>query len=407
MLKAIKIRLYPDAEQVAFINKQLGCCRFVYNKCLEHRKESYQIHNISTSSSDCLHHIVDLKSEYDFLNEVHSKVLQQSVRDMNKAFDNFFNCHKGYPKFKSKKDNKQSCRFPKDAFIGIRGNRIDLIKALKDIHIKCSRKDEKYLNRNQDKVSSLTLTKDCSGNFYLSILIDKPHDFREHTNNVVGIDLGIKTFVVTSNAEVFDNLHIKKSESRELKRLHRQLSKKQKGSHNKEKSRIKLAKLYNKITNRKQYYLHHVSNALINDNQAICMEDLNIKGMMKNHKLADSVQEMNFGELRRILEYKCKWYGRELVFVDRWFPSSKRCNYCGYVNKDLTLNDRTWICPECGNIIDRDYNAALNILEEGLRIIGLSSPEYTPADCPTIDDRLSDEGLKSSDRLKQEKNEIH
>ena len=137
------------------------------------------------------------------------------------------------------------------------------------------------------------------------------------------------------------------------------------------------------------------------------MEDLNVKGMMKNHKLADSVAEMNFGEFRKILEYKCKWYGRELVFVDRWFPSSKRCNHCGYINKDLTLNDRTWICPECGSFIDRDYNAALNILEEGLRIIGLSSPEYTPVDCPTMDGRLSDEGLKSSDRLKQEKNEIH
>ena len=405
MLKAIKIRLYPNAEQVAFINKQLGCCRFVYNKCLEHRKESYQTHNISISSTECLHHIVNLKSEYEFLTEVNSKVLRQSVRDMNRAFDNFFKLHRGYPKFKSKKDNKQSCRFPKDAFIGICGNRIDLIKALKDIHFKCSRKDEKYLNRNQDKVSSLTLTKDCSGNFYLSILIDKPHDYRDHTNNVVGIDLGIKTFVVTSNAEVFDNLHIKKSESRKHKRLHRQLSKKQKGSNNKEKSRIKLAKLYNKITNRKQYYLHQVSNALINDNQVICMEDLNVKGMMKNYKLADSVQEMNFGELRRILEYKAKWYSRELVFVDRWFPSSKRCNHCGYINKGLKLSDREWICPECGNIIDRDYNAALNILEEGLRIIGLSSPEYTPAENPTMDDRTV--FLRSSGSMKQEKNEIH
>ena len=187
--------------------------------------------------------------------------------------------------------------------------------------------------------------------------------------------------------------------------MHRQLSKKQKGSNNKEKSRIKLAKLYNKIANRKQYYLHQVSNVLINDNQVICMEDLNVKGMMKNHKLADSVQEMNFGELRRILEYKCKWYGRELVFIDRWFPSSKRCNHCGYINKDLTLNDRTWICPECGSVIDRDYNAALNILEEGLRIIGLSSPEYTPVENPTMDDRTM--FLRSSDSMKQEKNEIH
>ena len=324
---------------------------------------------------------------------------------MNKAFDNFFKLHRGYPKFKSKKDNKQSCRFPKDAFIGIRGNRIDIIKALKDIHFKCSRKDEKYLNRNQDKVSSLTLTKDCSGKFYLSILIDKPHDYREHTNNAVGIDLGIKTFVTSSTGEVFDNLHIKKSQRNRLNRLHRQLSKKQKGSHNREKTRIKLSKLYNKIRNRKQYYLHQITNALINDNQVICMEDRNVTGMMKNHKLADSVQEMNFGELRRILEYKAKWYGRNLVFVDRWFPSSKRCNHCGYINKGLKLSDREWICPECGNIIDRDYNAVLNILEEGLRIIGLSSPEFTPVENPTMDDRTM--FLRSSDSMKQEKNEIH
>ena len=172
MLKTIKIRLYPSKEQVVFINKQLGCCRFVYNQCLSYRKTSYETYNRSITSSQTINHIVELKNEFQFLKEVHSKVLQQSVIDLNKSFDNFFKKLSNYPKFKSKKDNRQSCRFPKDAFIGIRGNRIDLIKVLKDIHFKCSKKDESYLNKNQDKIKSLTLTKNPSGKYYLSILID-------------------------------------------------------------------------------------------------------------------------------------------------------------------------------------------------------------------------------------------
>ena len=142
-----------------------------------------------------------------------------------------------------------------------------------------------------------------------------------------------------------------------------------KGSNNRNKARKVLAKKYKKINDRKQYYLHSVSNSLIDENQAICMEDLNVKGMMKNHRLAESIAEMNFGEFRRILEYKSRWYNRQLVFVDRFYPSSKTCNHCGYVNKGLKLNDRQWVCPQCGQIIERDYNAALNILQEGLRIL--------------------------------------
>ena len=406
MLKAIKTRIYPTPEQVVFINKQLGCCRFVYNSCLAYRKDAYETDKTSISSSQSINYIVSLKSKYDWLKEVHSKVLQQSVRDMNKAYDNFFKLHSGYPKFKSKKDNYQSCRFPKDAFIGVRGNRIDLIKSLKDIHFKCSRNDEKYLNRNQDKVSSLTLSKTPSGKFYLSILIDKRNKTLKQVDGAIGIDLGIKDFVITSDGEVFENLHFKKSEIVKLKKLQRSLSRKKDGS-NKNKARIKLAKSYEKITNRKTNYLHYVVNQLLNENQIIVMEDLNIKGMMKNHKLAESIQEMNFGEFRRILEYKSTWYGRKLVFIDRFYPSSKKCNRCGYINKGLTLSDRQWVCPECGSVIERDYNAACNILDEGIRIIGLSSPEFTLVDYQTMDDRLGNKELKSSDRLKQEKNVFH
>lgn len=407
MLKAIKIRIYPSQEEIGYINRQLGCCRFVYNNCLAYKKDNYEREKKSISSSETIKHIVTLKNDYGFLKDVHSKVLQQSVRDMNQAYDNFFKLHKGYPKFKSKHNNKQSCRFPKDAVIGINGNRISLIKTLKDILFKCSRKDEKYLNKNQDKISSITLTKLPSNQFYLSVLIDKPNEIRSANNNAVGIDLGIKDFVITSEGEVFDNLHFKKSQSNKIKRLQKQLSRKVKGSNNRNKARIRLAKEYKKINDKKQYYLHQVSNTLINENQVICMEDLNVKGMLKNHKLAESIQEMNFGEFKRILEYKAKWYNRKIVYVDRFYPSSKTCHNCGYINKELKLSDRQWVCPHCGGVIERDYNAALNILDEGLRIIGLSSPEFTLVDYSTVDDKTSKMSLKSSDRLKQEKNVFH
>ena len=375
MLKAIKIRIYPSAEQIDFINKQLGCCRFVYNNCLAFRKDSYQNEHISVSSSSAVKHITVLKKDNEWLKDVHSKVLQQSVRDMNQAYDNFFKLHKGFPKFKSKHDNRQSCRFPKDAFIGVRGNRIDLIKVLKDIHFKCSRNDERYLNRNQDKVKSITLSKEPNGKFYLSVLIDKPLRQVPQSSSMVGLDLGIKDFAVTSDGQVIENFHFKKNEESRLKRLQRQISKKIVGSKNREKARLRFAKLNEKIRNRKLNFLHDVTNHLIDENQVIVMEDLNVKGMVRNHKLAESISEVNWGEFRRILTYKAAWHGRQLVFIDRFYPSSKRCNHCGYIYKELTLKDRQWVCPECGSLIDRDYNAALNILEEGQRIIGLSSPE--------------------------------
>ena len=407
MLKAIKIRIYPSDEQKQFINKQLGCCRVVYNSCLAYRRDKYEKEGISITSSQAINYIVELKKDREWLKEVHSKVLQQSVMDMNSAYKNFFEKRTNFPRFKSKKDYEQKCRFPKDAFIGVRGNRIDLIKSLKDIHFKCSVKDERYLNKNQDKVHSLTLTRNKVGQYYLSVLVDKKIEPKPQTTLVIGIDLGIKDFVITSEGQVFENLHFKKSETNKLKRLQRQLSRKKEGSKNREKARIKLAKLNQKIRNKKLHYLHQVSNQLVSENQIICMEDLNIKGMMKNHNLAESISEMNFGEFKNLLTYKCLQYGRQLVFIDRFYPSSKTCHCCGYVNKSLTLSDRQWICPECNSVIDRDLNAAMNIKDEGLRkIIGWSSPKFTPADCPTMDDKR-EISLKSSDRMKQEKNGSH
>lgn len=388
MLKAIKIRIYPNKEQTQFINKQLGSCRFVYNECLAYKTNTYKEEKVSISPAEVISHLVVLKERFPFLKEVHSKVLQQTIRDLNQAYTNFFKNGNGFPKFKSKKDNRQSCRFPKDAFIGINGNRISLIKALKNIHFKCSRKDERYLNKRQEHIHNITLIKTCSGKFFLSVLVDFEPEIKETTGSVIGLDLGIKNFIVDSNGNRFEKNNFFKKTERRLKHLNRQFSKKKTlktgkqvfskkwnkmvdetiASHNKEKLRKRIAKLYEKITNQRLNYIHQLTSQLVNENQIICVENLNVNGMIKNHKIAKHIQDAGFNEFIRVLEYKCKLYGRELVKIDRWFPSSKKCNHCGYINKELRLSDRQWICPECGSVIDRDYNAALNILEEGMRI---------------------------------------
>ena len=222
------------------------------------------------------------------------------------------------------------------------------------------------------------------------------------SQNTVGIDLGIKDFITTSEGETFENKHFKKSVSDRLKKLQRQLSRKQKGSNNRNKARLKLAKLNKRINDSKLNYLHEVTNTLINENQVICIEDLNVKGMVKNHRLAESISEMNFGEFVRMLEYKASWYDRVVVKVDRFYPSSKTCNHCGYIKKDLKLSDRRWICPICGEIIDRDYNAACNIRDKGIEIlVGNRIPELTLVENPLMDER-SATNLKSNDSSKQE-----
>lgn len=410
MLRAVKIRLYPNKEQATMINKLLGCYRVVYNQCLARKIKSYEETKTSENFSSLgqfVHHELLKDDNFVWLREQNTKVLKQAVKDMLTAYKNFFEQHAGYPKFKSKHDNKQSCRFE----LGAISKRNDYttyhlsLANIRNIRFRCNEKYAKYLQKHHDNIRQATLTRLPCGEYYLSILVDGDltHKVKE-TNDSIGIDLGIKEFVITSDGEVFDNLHFKKSETKNIKRLQRQLSKKQKGSNNRNKARIKLAKVYKKINDRKQYYLHTVSNLLIDENQVICMEDLNVKGMVKNHNLAESICEMNFGEFRRVLEYKANWYNRKIVFVDRFYPSSKTCHNCGYINKSLKLSDRQWICPRCGEVIERDYNAALNMLDEGLRIIGCSTPEFTLADYSTMDDRLSDEVLKSSGRLKQEVN---
>lgn len=375
MLRAVKIRLYPNKTQTEQFNKLLGCYRFVYNQCLARKINSYKENKVSENLSTLgkfIHHELLKDDNFIWLREQNTKVLKQAVNDMLSAYKNFFNQHKGFPKFKSKRDNKQSCRFE----LGAISRRNDYttyhlsLANIKNVKFKCNEKYAEYLQKHKPNIKQATLSKLPCGEYYLSILVDGDltHKGLQDTDNAVGIDLGIKDFVITSDGEVFNNLHFKKSQSNKIKRLQRQLSRKEKGSNNRNKTRIRLAKAYKKINDKKQYYLHQVSNTLINENQVICMEDLNVKGMLRNHKLAESIQEMNFGEFKRMLEYKANWYNRKIVYVDRFYPSSKTCHNCGYINKQLKLSDRQWVCPQCGEVIDRDYNAALNILDEGLRI---------------------------------------
>ena len=380
MLRAVKIRLYPNKEQATMINKLLGCYRVVYNQCLNRKIESYKndgkSENLSTLGK-FVHHELLKDDNFIWLREQNTKVLKYAIIDMLSAYKNFFERHTGYPKFKTKHDNKQSCRFE----LGAISKRNDYttyhlsLANIRNVKFRCNEKYAQYLQKHHDNIRQATLSRLPCGEYHLSILVDGGlmHQVKE-TNSTVGIDLGIKDFVITSDGEVFNNLHFKKSETNKIKRLQRQLSRKEKGSNNRNKARIRLAKVYKRINDRKQYYLHSISNSLIDENQVICIEDLNVKGMVKNHNLAESILEMNFGEFRRMLEYKAKWYNRKIIFVDRFYPSSKTCHNCGHVNKNLTLKDRQWICPQCGEVIERDYNAALNILDEGLRKMGNRVP---------------------------------
>lgn len=402
MLKAIKIRLYLNDEQKVYVNKLLGSSRFVYNQCLAYKIDQYQNHNNLVSFSNTGKYLTKLKNddEFSWLKESHSKVLQQCLINLDIAYKSFFNNGNGFPKFKSKHNN-QSCRFPVDAIGKIKGNRINIIRPLKNIHFNCSKRDEKMLNNYQHNIKSGTLSKTKSGNYYFSILLELKLDktLPKPTTDIIGIDLGIKDFIVDSNGYKFENIKSTRNNEKKLKKLNQNLSRKKKGSKNQEKSRIKLAKYHEKLTNKKEYYLHSIVNQLLSENQTIVIEDLNISSMLKNKYLAKSIQELSLFRFKQILEYKAKWYGREIIQIDRWFPSSKLCNCCGYKNQKLELKDREWDCPSCGSKLDRDLNAAINILNEGKRIknteikvsldtdIGLSSPNLKSLESKSLGTR--------------------
>lgn len=393
MLKAIKVSLYPSEEQIIHLNKSFGSSRWVYNILLDKQKITYKETSKKLSMSEMGKYLTELKNEYPWLKEVSAKMLQQSMLNLNQGYSNFFKNKKHFnsPVFKSK-HSKQSIKFPVDAFRECKGNRINLIKELSNIHFKCSRKDEVYLNKNKSEVRSVTVSKTKSGKYYASILIERKNEKKlKESSSVIGLDLGIKDFIVTSDGSVYENLKIKRNNQQKLKKLNQNLSRKKKGSRNKDRARLKLARYHEKLNNQKEYYLHHVANQLLNENQVIVIEDLNVSGMMKNHKLARSIQELSLNRFKNMLEYKAKWYGREVVKVDRCFPSSKKCSKCGNIKTELTLADRVYECNSCGHKQDRDLNAAINIKAEGRKQIGLNSPELTLVESRSLGHSLKQE----------------
>ena len=376
MLRAIKIRLYPNKTQEQTLNKVLGCYRFVYNHMLARKQDAYKANKTNlglTELSKYFHHELLKDEEYDWLKEQNTKVMKQSIRQMLTAYDKFFKEHKGFPKFKSKRD-KQSASFPIGAISKkntFDARKITLTKNLKNIKFRCSDLYFKRLRNYKDNIRSATLSKTKSGNFFLSILMDIPQyeivKFKK-TNKQVGIDLGVKDFVITSDGKKFENKHFFKNDERKLKKLQRQLSKKKVGSNNRNKQRIKIAKTFERITNKKENYIHYVVNELLMNYDTIYMESLNVSGMVKNHHLAKAIQEVGFFRFKEILNSKAIVNDKKVVLIDKFYPSSKTCSCCGYKNQDLKLSDRHWQCPNCGEIHDRDLNAAKNILREGQRI---------------------------------------
>lgn len=377
MLRAVKIRLYPNKTQEQTLNKVLGCYRFVYNQCLAQKQNAYKADKTNlkvTDLSKWFHGTLLKDEQYAWLKEQNTKVMKQAIRQMDGAYQKFFKQHNGFPKFKTKKD-KQSALFPIDAISKcntFETRHISLTTPLKNIKFRCSDLYFRRLQKYNKNIRSATLSKTKSGNFFLSILIemeDTELKRFEHTNKQVGIDLGVKDFVIKSDGEVFENKHFFKKEEKQIKKLQRQLSKKVKGSNNRKKAQVRIAKLFERITNKKDAYIHYITNKLLAYFDTIFMEDLNVQGMLRNHHLAKAIQEIGFYKFRDTLVNKAAANNKRVVFVDRYFPSSKTCSICGYKKRDLKLSNREWTCPNCGTHHDRDINAAVNILLEGQRML--------------------------------------
>lgn len=367
ILKAYKFRIYPNKEQRELLAKHFGCCRFVYNRYLAERKVAYE--NDKTSLGYCAnaHSLALLKKteEFAWLGEVYSHALQASLKNLDGAYQKFFKKQNKFPRFHSKHD-KQSCTFPDNATV-IDG-KLKLPKFKTAIKM-CGGMPV------EGKIHSATVSKTATGKYFVSFLCDCEAEIYEPNGKSIGIDLGIKDLSVCSNGERIANPKFLEQSEKHLKHLQRQVSRKTKGSNNRRRARLELSRFHERVANRRKDYTHKFTTRIVRENQTVCVEDLNVKGMESNHHLAKSVVSASFGEIVRQLEYKCKWHGREFVKVGRWFPSSKTCNTCGHKYSELTLKDREWVCPNCGAVIDRDYNAALNIRDEGMRILsGGGSP---------------------------------
>ena len=401
MLRAYKYRIYPTDDQKILLAKTFGCCRFVYNWALNLKIEAYRQEKKTIAYKEVQDRMVnELKKENQWLTEVNSQALLNSIRNLDTAYKNFFrDTHAvGFPHFKSRK-NKQSFQCPQHCSVDFKKGTLSIPKA-KDIPAALHR-------RFKGTVKTVTVSMTPSGKYFASVLVDT--DIQElpaspvQGDTALGIDLGIKSLAVCSDGRTFDNPKNLQHSLDRLALLQKRVSRKQKGSANRNKSRIRVARLQEHIANCRKDNLHQITHALTHDSQVrtLCMENLNVKGMQRNHYLAQAVGDASFGMFLTMLEYKCQWYGVNLVKIDRFAPSSKTCGQCGYVYKGLKLSERSWICPECGTHHDRDFNAACNIKEFGLKALPTERGKVKPVDCPLVDDRPR--VLKSNGRKKQEK----
>jgi len=389
VLKAFKYRIYPNAEQQVLLNKHFGCVRFIYNWGLNQKIQKYQKEKKSVSCNQLVTEIVSLKKEHEWLTEVNSQSLQMALRNLDNAYTGFFREKKGFPKFKSRR-GKQSFQCPQKVKVNFDSGTISLIKVpnIKTV----------FHREFEGKVKTVTVSRVPSGKYFVSILVEtleelvKKNDITDETT--VGIDLGLKDFVILSNGvKVANPKYLKKSQKRlkslQQKYSHRSRESKKNGfkfSKRREKSRKRLAKQHERVTNQRNDFLHKLTHNLVHENQvnAYCIEDLGVRSMMKNHCLAQSISDVSWSKFVSLLEYKCEWYGKHLLKIGRFDPSSRMCSKCGWIKKDLTLEDREWICEQCSIAHDRDINAAQNIKSFGLHKQNLSFNKHIGEGFPEL-----------------------
>src|SRR5438270_3879469 len=359
--RAYRYRFYPTDEQAHNLAQTFGCVRFIYNYALNKRKRAYFDHGVKLYTKGLSATITALKREEGmaWLKEVSSVPLQQALRHLDTAYTNFFEGRTEYPTFK-KKHHAQSATYTDNAFT-LKGSKLTLAKQKEPLHIIWSRPLPEGVHP-----SSVTVSKDKSGRYFVSLLIEEGIDTLPLIDKAVGIDLGLKSFLITSDGKTLPNPKYSARDEKKLAKAQRKHARKKKGSKNRNKARKKVARTHARIADTRHDFQHKTSTKLIRENQVICLETLNVKGMLQNHKLAKAISDVGWGEFTGQLEYKATWYGRTIIKIDRWYPSSKTCSDCGHVLDTLTLDVREWVCPCCGAWHERDINAARNILAVGL-----------------------------------------